>query len=55
MIAAKSPPAETAPDIAVLDQSNSVTIGVMKIESVATAGPCLTNPAQQAQKRIIQP
>jgi hypothetical protein len=46
---------ETATDIAVRDQPNSAVIGSIKIESVATAGPCRANPAQQTQASTIQP
>jgi len=55
IIAARTPPIETAPDIAVLDHSNSSVMGVTKMESVATAGPCRTKPAQHAQNRTTHP
>ncbi len=37
--AASTPPKETAPEIAVRDQPNSLLIGSTKIDSVATAAP----------------
>ena len=54
-IAASTPPKETAPEIAVRDQPNSVVIGVTKIDNVATAGPCRENPAKQTLINTIQP
>jgi|GEM_PF-1016001 hypothetical protein len=53
--AARIPPNDTAEETAVKDQPNSDAIGEIKIERVATAGPCLAKPAQQTQKRIIHP
>ena len=43
--AANIPPSDTAPEIIVRDHSSSMVIGVTNIDSVATAGPCLANPA----------
>ena len=54
-IAASTPPKETAPEIAVRDQPNSVVIGVTKIDNVATAGPCRENPAKQTLINTTQP
>lgn len=53
--AAMTPASETAPEIAVLDQPNSFVIGSTNMESVATAGPCLANPAQQAANSTTHP
>ena len=53
--AAKIPPMETATDIAVRDHPNSSVIDSIKIESVATAGPCRAKPAQQTQASTTQP
>ena len=49
--AANIPPSDTAPEIIVRDHSSSMVIGVTNIDSVATAGPCLANPAQQTANK----
>ena len=54
-MAARMPPSDTASEIAVRDQPNSLVIGSMKIDSVATAGPWRAKPAQQTQPRMTQP
>ena len=53
--AANIPPSDTAPEIIVRDHSSSMVIGVTNIDSVATAGPCLANPAQQTANKTSQP
>ena len=52
--AANIPPSDTAPEIIVRDHSSSMVIGVTNIDSVATAGPCLANPAQQIANKTNQ-
>lgn len=53
--AASTPPSDTAPESAVRDQPNSRVSGSTKIDRVATAGPCLANPAQHRQASTTQP
>ena len=55
VIAASTPPSETAPDSAVRVQPKSWVIGATNIDSVATAPPWRANPAQQAQNSTTQP
>jgi hypothetical protein len=54
-MAARIPPTETAPPIAVLDQPRSRRIGSTKIESTATAAPWRANPAAQTHASTTQP
>ena len=55
MIAASTPPSDTAPDISVRDQPNASVIGTTKIDSTATAGPCRAKPARQMQPSTTHP
>ena len=55
MMAARMPPTETAPEMAVRDQPNSPVIGATKTESTATAAPWRAKPARQTQASTTQP
>ncbi len=55
MRAPNTPPRETAPEKAVLDQSNSVDMGMANRDRVATADPCLAKLADIAHAMITQP
>jgi hypothetical protein len=54
-IAARIPPSDTAPEIAVRDQPNSPVIGATKIDSTATDEACRAKPAQHTQPRMTHP
>lgn len=54
-MAARIPPSDAAPDIAVRDQPKADVMGETNTDKVATAPPWRDSPAQQAHARMTHP